>query len=31
LLSEWLKINLPPGVFSNLITEGIIPGLGGIV
>ena len=30
-LSEWLKINLPPGVFSNLITEGIIPGLGGIV
>ena len=31
LLSEWLKVNLPPGVFSNLITEGIIPGLGGIV
>jgi ferrous iron transport protein B len=31
LLSEWLKINLPHGVFSNLITEGIIPGLGGIV
>ncbi|MBD44809.1 MAG: ferrous iron transport protein B [Flavobacteriaceae bacterium] len=31
LLSEWLKINLPPGVFSNLIAEGIIPGLGGIV
>ena len=31
LLSEWLKINLPPGVFSNLITEGIIPGLGGII
>ena len=30
-LSEWLKINLPPGVFSNLIAEGIIPGLGGIV
>ena len=30
-LSEWLKINLPPGVFSNLITEGIIPGLGCIV
>jgi len=31
MLSEWLKNNLPPGVFSNLITEGIIPGLGGIV
>jgi ferrous iron transport protein B len=31
LLSEWLKINLPPGEFSNLITEGVIPGLGGIV
>lgn len=30
-LSEWLKINLPPGDFSNLISEGIIPGLGGIV
>ena len=28
-LSEWLKINLPPGDFSNLISEGIIPGLGG--
>tara|TARA_B100000809_G_scaffold266504_1_gene329549 strand:- start:8367 stop:10466 length:2100 start_codon:yes stop_codon:yes gene_type:complete len=30
-LSEWLKINLPPGEFSSLITEGVIPGLGGIV
>lgn len=30
-ISEWLKINLPPGDFSNLISEGIIPGLGGIV
>ena len=30
-LSEWLKINLPMGDFSNLISEGIIPGLGGIV
>lgn len=29
--SEWLKLNLPQGDFSNLITEGIIPGLGGIV
>ena len=30
-LREWLKINLPSGAFTNLITEGIIPGLGGIV
>ncbi len=30
-LSEWLKVNLPPGKFSDLISEGIIPGLGGIV
>jgi len=30
-LSEWLKTVMPPGVFTNLIAEGIIPGLGGIV
>jgi ferrous iron transport protein B len=30
-LSEWFKNNLPAGVFTNLISEGIIPGLGGIV
>ncbi len=30
-LSEWLKNTLPPGDFSNLIAEGIVPGLGGIV
>ena len=30
-LSEWLKLNLPPGDFSDLISEGIVPGLGGIV
>tara|TARA_B100001559_G_scaffold71733_1_gene58836 strand:- start:150 stop:1331 length:1182 start_codon:yes stop_codon:yes gene_type:complete len=30
-LSETLKNKLPPGVFTNLLTEGIIPGLGGIV
>lgn len=29
-LSELLKNNLPKGDFSDLITEGIIPGLGGI-
>lgn len=30
-MSEWIKNNMPPGVFTNLIAEGIIPGLGGIV
>ncbi|GHC45133.1 ferrous iron transport protein B [Ulvibacter litoralis] len=30
-LSEWMKTTLPPGDFTNLIAEGIIPGLGGIV
>jgi len=29
--SEWAKDELPTGPFSNLISEGIIPGLGGIV
>ena len=30
-LSEWTKQILPLGAFTNLIAEGIIPGLGGIV
>ena len=30
-LSEWAKTSLPAGDFTNLIAEGIIPGLGGIV
>ena len=30
-LSEWTKKMLPSGAFTNLIAEGIIPGLGGIV
>lgn len=30
-LSEWAKNTLPGGAFTNLISEGIIPGLGGIV
>jgi ferrous iron transport protein B len=30
-LSEWAKTSLPVGDFTNLIAEGIIPGLGGIV
>ena len=29
--SEWAKNSLPEGAFTNLIAEGIIPGLGGIV
>ncbi|MBD0823464.1 ferrous iron transport protein B [Aestuariibaculum marinum] len=30
-LSEWAKEKLPDGAFTNLLAEGIIPGLGGIV
>lgn len=30
-LSELTKANLPPGLFTNLLAEGIISGLGGIV
>ena len=30
-LSEWVKTKLPPGLFTSLLAEGIIPGLGGIV
>jgi ferrous iron transport protein B len=30
-LSEWVKTTLPSGDFTDLIAEGIIPGLGGIV
>ncbi|THD69127.1 ferrous iron transport protein B [Robertkochia marina] len=30
-LSEWTKTTLPAGSFTNLLAEGIIPGLGGIV
>ena len=30
-LSEWMKDSLPPGDFTSLIAEGVIPGLGGIV
>ena len=29
--SEWMKNTVPSGAFTNLIAEGIIPGLGGIV
>ncbi|AUP79199.1 ferrous iron transport protein B [Flavivirga eckloniae] len=30
-LSEWTKNQLPQGAFTDLLAEGIIPGLGGIV
>lgn len=30
-LSQWSKNNLPEGMLFNLISEGIIPGIGGIV
>ncbi len=30
-LSEWTKHIMPSGAFTNLLAEGIIPGLGGIV
>ena len=30
-MSQWAKNILPEGVFANLIAEGIIPGLGGVV
>ncbi|MFV0539924.1 MAG: ferrous iron transport protein B [Aestuariibaculum sp.] len=30
-LTEWTKTIMPPGVFTNLISDGIIAGLGGIV
>tara|TARA_R110002033_G_scaffold169897_3_gene211280 strand:+ start:50290 stop:52527 length:2238 start_codon:yes stop_codon:yes gene_type:complete len=29
--SEWVKSTLPPGVFTDLIAEGILAGIGGIV
>jgi ferrous iron transport protein B len=30
-LSTWAESNLPPGILTNLIVQGIIPGLGGII
>src|SRR5690606_13092840 len=30
-LSEWTRVNLPPGQLTSLLAEGIIPGLSGIV
>ena len=30
-LSQSVKLNLPDGVFTSLIAEGVIPGLAGII
>ncbi len=30
-LSEWIKNILPDGAFTNLLAEGVIPGIGGVV
>ncbi len=30
-LADWVKNTLPPGVFTNLLAEGIIAGIGGIM
>ncbi|MGB0973457.1 MAG: ferrous iron transport protein B [Flavobacteriaceae bacterium] len=30
-LSDWTKANLPDGAFTRLLSEGIIPGIGGVV
>ncbi|WP_340066860.1 ferrous iron transport protein B [Ascidiimonas aurantiaca] len=30
-LSDWIKNTFPPGVFNDLVSEGIIAGLGGVV
>lgn len=30
-LSESVKNNFPPGLFTNLLSEGIIPGIGGVI
>lgn len=30
-LSEWIKNTFQPGAFTNLVAEGVVPGVGGIV
>ena len=30
-IGEWARENMPRGILNNLITEGVIPGLGGII
>ena len=29
--SNWVKTNLPPGAFTDLLAEGVVAGIGGIV
>ena len=29
--SNWVKTNLPPGAFTDLLAEGVLAGIGGIV
>lgn len=31
VLSQWVKDTLPAGVFTNLLAEGVVPGVGGVV
>lgn len=31
VLSQWVKGTLPPGVFTNLLAEGVVAGVGGVV
>ncbi|HLU86215.1 MAG TPA: ferrous iron transport protein B [Taishania sp.] len=30
-LSEWVAVTMPEGVFNDLISQGVIPGIGGVV
>ncbi len=30
-LSQWIKVTLPSGLFVDLLAEGIVPGIGGVV
>lgn len=30
-LSQWVKTSLPAGVFTDLLAEGVVPGIGGVV
>jgi ferrous iron transport protein B len=30
-ISLWLQENMPPGVFTDLIAEGVVPGIGGVL
>ena len=30
-LSSWLSVTLPPGIFTDLVAKGLIPGIGGVL